>query len=857
MPARNRQSPHHDSTTEVNSDSPRKHIKLATMDTTAMDCYLLSKDGNLSSPASSPTRTTGKPSPHPAPRVSLSTCSPTRVSCPVLRQSWLFTRETPANSCLMFFDAELGNEAADDLSPARTAVCPSSWPKHTLPNELYGQIATHLSFADCCHMRLVNQEFNAHMTEVLLQAFTLIFRPSIVRPGSQSNSHLMKLGHHFRRLAFASEVSDFDVACAPAVASQTIIKSWWGVYRWPVSRAPTSIFSELSESCQNPYELADVLEVLIKVHSLGLCLDSGLGYLSGSMIGPANYSAVFPNDADNDPHVLLADANGTPLDEDTANNACRILRKMFSDADFTTEDDIKEGIRLLGIHEGRLVTDWDLANPFPRARAATGTPPVPPPPRNMASLEQSQMWMLVQSQLVHRSLLSCLSEALLQAPDFAIHILTLRISKLSSSLIPSLSTHTFWESLPNVHSLFLGVVPDWRRIDSHGTTSPGCQHDTDIAPVSALGPVFDLLNDYVAPRANITTVHFEWVCGGELVGDGSQRNRYILPAPLAKSVDDMLLPSHEIQRTSLLLLPHVRSLSLRNAWTTADVLFKSITSMNRSQLRRLELESFSLSGPSRHAGPRQKDSILASKVKEILETKPAAVPFQIHADKPPTYEPSPPGNTDVLSQELAPRIAHAANPSLAQLRTPSVLAYHSPGTWAHFVDFFTPGQTILDFQRTSETQTPARTKAHPQLLDMSFKSCGYVFIGDPRVDNSPLLPRLAYSNLSSLLILNRPGDRVNNTIAVPSSVPTFQVPKEGGLLGDIIRYLDPNEAITLERVFSFSQTWHGVYPITAITEAYDQGVMQWREVGAGRFSGTIAADLEKRVHFLPVIDYEA
>src|SRR3569833_1232732 len=168
------------------------------------------------------------------------------------------------------------------------------------------------------------------------------------------------------------------------------------------------------------------------------------------------------------------------------------------------------------------------------------------------------------------------------------------IAKISSSLVSILARWDLWETLVCLQEFRLSVVPDWRTLKkSHG----GVIDDTKISPLLACVPVYELLHRFVGQCPNITSLHFEWVCGGEPGHGIAQRNRYILPAPFAASAALMgtsvwLQPSER-----MLSLPHVQTLSLKNAWSMPHVFLSAIGKMALSALVHLELESFSLTGP--------------------------------------------------------------------------------------------------------------------------------------------------------------------------------------------------------------------------------------------------------------------
>ncbi|MBE3049761.1 hypothetical protein IMZ48_46150 [Candidatus Bathyarchaeota archaeon] len=171
------------------------------------------------------------------------------------------------------------------------------------------------------------------------------------------------------------------------------------------------------------------------------------------------------------------------------------------------------------------------------------------------------------------------------------HLTCVRLAKIPSSHLPIFTSADFWDSLSAVNEVHLQVLADWRRL-SRGQV-PGVVTDEAVQPVEATSNAFQLLR-LISAQRNITTLHFEWLCGGELSW-GSQRGRYILPVPLAPSPDQIVRTISNPE--DILFFPHVTKLSLKNCWSSPHVFLHVMRRMARSSLVELKLESVSLSGP--------------------------------------------------------------------------------------------------------------------------------------------------------------------------------------------------------------------------------------------------------------------
>lgn len=93
------------------------------------------------------------------------------------------------------------------------------------------------------------------------------------------------------------------------------------------------------------------------------------------------------------------------------------------------------------------------------------------------------------------------------------NLVCLRLAKVPSSHLPGISSVDLRNGLPNVKEVHLGVLADWRRLTK--TLEAGTIKDESLEPVEVVPHAFNLL-ETIAKQRNITTLHFEWVCGGEL-----------------------------------------------------------------------------------------------------------------------------------------------------------------------------------------------------------------------------------------------------------------------------------------------------------------------------------------------------
>ena len=212
-----------------------------------------------------------------------------------------------------------------------------------------------------------------------------------------------------------------------------------------------------------------------------------------------------------------------------------------------------------------------------------------------ASLSNLQKEVLLEFGLVQEAFLRSLSSAIVKIRQrdgggFR-NLSILRLAKISSGHLRLLCDDSFWGSLPQLDTVHLGVVPEWRRM---ALTEQAGVNEEQATPSTSADTVFELLS-VISKQKRISVLFFEWLCGGES-GPGSQRNRFILPAPFTRHAEQHLDPRITFTSGALIELPYIRYLSLKNCWSTPHTFLYVIQAMARQSLTDLKLESVSLTG---------------------------------------------------------------------------------------------------------------------------------------------------------------------------------------------------------------------------------------------------------------------
>ena len=395
-----------------------------------------------------------------------------------------------------------------------------------------------------------------------------------------------------------------------------------------------------------------------------------------------------------------------------------------------------------------------------------------------------------------------------------------KIASLPSLHIDTLCRDDFWDSLPMLETVSLAVVPDWRRVKECGAEI----EDVQVYPTDAIPKVMRLLGSHIGKRENIKRLHFEWICGGELASGSCQRNKHVLPAPFLRNHRKIA----DSRLENLMILPHIKHLSLKNCWFTPHTFYRIIYEMASTTLVSLELETVSLSGPPPKVG----------------YADPGPVPTT--APNPPApggpIGPVATAPMGPLASMAPPDFAHqfllsGVDPALAnydaQLTFITDQAVVSPPdlSWPHIIDLLTTGPTIREFihSRDNPLGPALKLKKVLKLEKMSFKSCGYVEVPDGRfIASWPFGTKFGEH-------VERTSRRIEQDC---SCIYFFMQVNTDRHLARVIEGIPMAEAMTLRRVHGFTFGWENdsVYDELVIDAAKNDGV---KSPGRGRFTGTV------------------
>ncbi|KAK2058134.1 F-box domain-containing protein [Colletotrichum caudatum] len=735
-------------------------------------------------------------------------------------------------------------------------------------------------------------------------------------------------GDHILRFALSLEIDEESLAYPPIKPTQKAITSYWGIYRWPhESYLRYTELEGLEQTADETASMKEALSYLVQVQELGLCCDAGLGYLLGPdqqlespplphpvfglrnlryrtlqrRLARADSDAMntrklaFESPRDFKYTVLESMVRNAGYTQDQARDAIAMLLSTenvsLTSIDFDERTAAaaaalanaeSQGINRVVLHHANAVPSQDHDDNFTRTIAAALNDTAVGHPLQPRNLTRGQKEMLLELEWAHRALIQSYVIALIDNARLNSFnsLTTLTIAKIPSSHIFMFQRPDFWRSLPNLTNVALAVVADWRQV---AKVAPGCVEDTFVSPVDSVTKVHRLLRDHVAKQENIKFLHFEWICGGEFAPGITQRNLYVLPAPIC-SPEQMVHPETAMSPGVLLSLPHIKHLSLKNCYATPHVFLQALRTMAQQSLQKLELESISLTGsPTRdqgHVNAVFHPHVHVGAPIQIQVQAPGQAQAQATQQQPPPLPPAPLQTQDNLLPALVfnqagavvvPPVQHhmgATGAGLLQGPPPLPPANQVPHplpdpipnwgrmrirqprvlSWAGILDRLAPAPSIQEILASQGGETDegdwvddvvqrddgfsfiprphglVSEKTSLMLDHLSLKSCGYVLVDVSSIDNTGILGT------------HSPRQSPQDIAARRRELAPFMQVCTDRLAAKITNHLTSQEHFNLATAFGVDTEWANVYDEAVIEAAKTDGVMH---PGKGRFSGTI------------------
>lgn len=756
------------------------------------------------------------------------------------------------------------------------------WPVDKLPVEIFNLIISYLPRSTIQNMRLVNKEFEEKVTAYLFRTVVVPFRSEIYGISSEVDLGLetpsvgsvilqdkgmrvfQGFGKHILQFAMSFEIDENKLARPPVKSDQEEITTFWGTYKWPFKGYNRySQLEGLELAADQTRTMTKALRFITNATELALSLDGGVGWLAGpdknsKVVQRGEKYPVFgesrfvpepkkrvrakktPTKAPSEPQTL--ECQSQPAGEGGR-------QSLSLDALPWSLDDLPAPLRHMTANALNLQTvanhsqeNLDAHSQIPEPDITPSSSPMttvgetvtdgedrevelldisledsgyPLKPRN---LTLAQREMLLETEWAQRAFLQSYSIAIIDNQQTFKHIDTLTIARLPHRQIPLLWRPDFWDALPQLEKLSLGIIPDWREVTKLPT---GLVQDVSLLPSASATGVFQLLTNHISHRSNITTLHFEWVGGGEEAPGLFTRNRHILPAPLTSRAIGMINRKEEAE---LLGLPNVRNLSLKNCWIAPHILINFMRA-HKMSLYTISFDSVSLTAPLRpnaNPNPMQENPEafgLANIVQnpnfqgQLVAAPDAAALLQL---------PNPPVQNQQIMALWNTMIMNPVPPVYSNVHHARQNWYKEPrmGSWAWFLEATVPNQKLQDIRESYEFEVESSPYVPSRLVKLEFTSCGYVKL--------PL-------DIDQTMLDRPPSRLLDTTSSRKKELEEWMMKTEDSNLGVIANYIDPVEEMTLENIWDMSFGWDWTRKRLA-TEAKADGIPS---PGKGRFFGLV------------------
>lgn len=435
-----------------------------------------------------------------------------------------------------------------------------------------------------------------------------------------------------------------------------------------------------------------------------------------------------------------------------------------------------------------------------------------PNPLKPNELTSAQKEMLLELAWAQQAFMQTFTIAVIDSPITFANVKKLTIARLPNTHLPNLVREDFWNSLPNLSLLSLGIIPDWRELIKLPTS---WVQDNRLPPSRAVTGVFQLLFKQISKRQNIESLHFEWICGGEYAPGLFCRNQHVLAAPVVSESINMV---SRVQEREILSLPFIKYLSLKNCWFSPHIFTRFIRELKQRSLQHLTLDSVSLTAfirPGLHPMPHANNAMQPQNA--LAQAVAANMGIHNHLVGHPAWAQPPALGLAGPPAIPMPVVITSPNTQPAWLNQPR------NGSWAHVIDLLTPGERLADLRYARGFSEEPEPKTQNGLKELIFKSCGYVRL--------PLdFNQSAFND----------GPRGATPFGITKRINDYEsmMMKSGdSLLGSIANTISVLEENTLENAWNMTLGWDAFDP-QQLLEAKHDGITR---AGLGRFNGTIQA----------------
>lgn len=804
-------------------------------------------------------------------------------------------------------------------NPSRSDSYAGQWPPGKLPVEIFELISRKLARDDVMAMRLVNREFEQKVSRTLFHTCVVPFntelydmiddttkhgaRPITARASQKSpddggvqwlnakddrdgkvyRGHGLRVfqgfGAHIKRFGMSFEVDEDQLSRPPVKICLDAIQSYHGSYNWPpLYYARFDNLAGLERTADETSRMKAAFSSLTTVRELALSIDNGLGWLNGpdqsvrarilkrprtvfgsSQMGPGQQSeaaATFWNALQQSQRTL------SPLGDDPkeVNLAYRPIRSAIQDVlgrqnTLFTKPCEWSAIDIERAIPGRKLFD-SIGDKEPfgvlYTTPGSGDGSFPFHPFvNPVDLRKEQKEWLLEMDWAQRAFLESYMLAIVDNRAIFEGVTTLNLARLSSRFLSTMSGEPFWNALPYLEDVTILVSPDWRSVEKDDA---GIAETTWQMPSDAVAHFHgSLLQQRISNHPTISRLNVGWVGGGEHAEGMYARNSHVLPAPITTV-------QHSLAKDTghCLVFPNVEHLTLTNCWMSPITLESLIRGHADKSLKKLILDSVSLTAHPSTPLPVGAAAAAANAVGVAVPNQPNAgqVPNTLAV---PPVAPAQAGLPFVILphpiQPLPPVVGPAAVHAQAQLHIlqggggwwygvdennnnamgnvpvqamlqhqyPHFTAGHRFGSWPSIIDQFSPKTTFQSYLPKPEAwEEPMPDQPASALQAIEFRSCGYLKLKDP-----PSFDQRAIDGDWSRTGMLSPWFHLRYAALQPCTMDVIKDP----YMGRIVQHLPHHEAQAMHLAWGFRMGWQ--------ENAEDPMWDGLAPGGTGRFSGQI------------------
>lgn len=424
-------------------------------------------------------------------------------------------------------------------------------------------------------------------------------------------------GPHIKRFGMSFEIAEKQLSLPPIKKELDHVESYHGTYTWPAKHYTRfANLAGLENTADETSRMKAAFSNLDIVQELALSIDNGLGWLSGpdkslrarvfdrpsALFGTAYnvpdhateaasefWNAIQQSQRGFAPHSSLKETTlEYRLLQPKSADLPGLSGTSYSDTQSWSAID-REKLVPAGLFPGLsdlgvLYTTSGHADGLEHASTRLQLTP--------AELRKEQKEWLLETQWAQQAFMESYMLAVVDNPTNFWKVTTLNIAKLSSRFLPMLGREVFWDALPCLSNVVLHISPDWRTVEKDDAGFAETKHQSPSEAVRIFHK--DILRGCISLRESVKQLNIGWIGGGEHAEGMFARNNNILPAPVTQL-------DHATANSSVLgiVFKHVEHLTLYNCWITPPTLEGLVKSHSSKALRRLTLDSVSLTAHPR------------------------------------------------------------------------------------------------------------------------------------------------------------------------------------------------------------------------------------------------------------------